>query len=289
MPAAKPAAKPTVTARLSAIEIAEGALLADVAVIFQVIWMFVPFVGVFFRLLIPIVFTILCLRRGLYAGIIALAAAVFLAGIVTGPNIVDLIFLLLEGIGGLFLGFTMRRRAPHLLILVLGTLGLTAALYALTFLLIFVLGTPLHQVLVSLHRDYTRVLGVGDLLASRLGVEAVWHGQIVPTFSPLVEWAFREWWALLLGASLANALPAMLVMYALTNAFVRVLGYEVRPFPDGWIERRRRKLVRRVLRLGLRRIRAHERRAKRRRAAPAAAPQAEREAPAAERREESVV
>jgi hypothetical protein len=263
MPIAKPTAygAAKLTARLSAIEIAEGALLADVAVLFQVIWMFVPLVGIFFRLLIPIVFTILCLRRGLRASLIALCAAVFLAAIVTGPNIIDLIYLLLEGIGGLYLGFMMRRRSSHTLILALGTAGLTLALYAFTFLLIFLLGTPLQRVLESLQRDYTRLLALVDLAATRLGVEQLWSGQFVPVIAPLVAWAFSYWWLILLGAALANAVPIMLVMYYVTGVFVRVLGYDVRPFPGGWMERRRRQAARRMLRLGLRGYRARRRRA----------------------------
>jgi Predicted membrane protein (DUF2232) len=268
-------AKPT--ARLSAIEIAEGALLADVAVIFQVIWMFVPFVGIFFRLLIPIVFTILCLRRGLYAGIIALCAAIFLAAVVTGPNIIDLIYLLLEGIGGLYLGITMRRRASHLLILTLGTIGLTLALYAFTFFIIVVLGTPLHALLASLHRDYLRLLAASDLAATRMGVGHVWRTQIVPIFAPIVEWAFRYWWLIILGASLANAVPIMIVMYYITNIFVRVLGYDVRPFPGGWYERRRRKARRRLLRVRVRRSRMLRTRGSRRKGPPLRAPAEQKE------------
>ena len=259
------------TARLSAIEIAEGALLADVAVIFQVVWMFVPLVGIFFRLLIPIVFTILCLRRGLYAGVIALCAAIFLAAVVTGPNVVDLIYLLLEGIGGLYLGITMRRHSSHWLILALGTAGLTLALYAFTFVVIFLLGTPLHEVLAALHRDYQRVMTTGTVAATRLGVGQLWRGQVAPFVAVVVEWAFRYWYLIILMAALANALPIMMVMYYVTNVFVRVLGYDVRPFPGGWIARRQRKVARRLLRIGLRGERIQRRRAARRSAARRAA------------------
>jgi hypothetical protein len=262
MPAAKR------TARLSAIEIAEGALLADVAVIFQVIWMFIPFVGIFFRLLIPIVFTILCLRRGLYAGIIALCAAVFLAAVVTGPNVIDLIFLLLEGIGGLYLGITMRRRSSHLLILALGTVGLTAALYAFSFILIFLLGTPLREVLTSLHHDYTRLMATGTLAATRLGVGQLWRVQVAPLIALLVGWAFLYWWAVILLAALANAIPIMIVMYYVTNVFVRVLGYDVRLFPGGWVARRRHNAARRLLRMRLRGTHARRRVAARRSPTP---------------------
>src|SRR5205085_890588 len=45
--------------KLSAIEIAEGALLADIAVIFQLLSLYLPIGKSFLRILIPIVFTII--------------------------------------------------------------------------------------------------------------------------------------------------------------------------------------------------------------------------------------
>ena len=71
--------------RLSAIEIAEGALLADICVIFQLLVTYLPVGGDFFRVLIFVVFAILVLRRGLYVGIMAMFVALFITGIVTGP------------------------------------------------------------------------------------------------------------------------------------------------------------------------------------------------------------
>ena len=257
--------------KLSAIEIAEGALLADVAVIFQVIWMYVPVIGVFFRVLIPVVFTILCLRRGLYAGIISLCAALFLAGVITGPNLIDLIYLLLEGIGGLYLGVTMRLRLRDLAIVALGSLGLGASVYALFFVLAFVVGTPIQDIVAALHRDYMRTVATVDLLAARAGVSTVWHTQVLPTITPWVDRAFRYWWALLALYSLLASVPVMLVMYSLTNSFVRVLGYDVRPFPGGWAHRRLRRRKRQLVRLGIR-LQRWRRRLGQRKASPSPTP-----------------
>ena len=49
--------------RLTAIEIAEGALIADIAVVFQLLVHYLPIGGMYFTLLVPVVFTILLLRR----------------------------------------------------------------------------------------------------------------------------------------------------------------------------------------------------------------------------------
>jgi uncharacterized protein YybS (DUF2232 family) len=267
--------------KLSPIEIAEGALLADVAVIFHVVWMYVPVVGVFFRLLIPIVFTILCLRRGLYAGLIGLAAAFFLAAVVTGPNLVTLLYLLLEGIGGLYLGITMGRRVPHLLIIALGAFGLSAALYSLVFVLAFIIGTPTQTIIATMRHDYSQALAAVDVVAARAGATRLWRDQVVPAITPWVALGFTFWWALLYLYSLAVALPVMVIMYTLTNSFVRVLGFTVRPFPGGWLQRRLRMRRRQLVRL--------QRRLRRMRRNPWARRWATRTAPAMPAPEETVV
>src|SRR5437868_4911419 len=86
------------------IEIAEGALLADIAVIFQLVAIYLPIGGDWLRLLIPIVFAIIVLRRGLYVGCMSFCVAIFIVGIVAGPG--RIILMLLEGPAGLFLGVT---------------------------------------------------------------------------------------------------------------------------------------------------------------------------------------
>ena len=50
---------------MSAIEIAEGALLADIAVLFQLAVIYLPVIDLLTRFEIPIVLAVLVLRRGL--------------------------------------------------------------------------------------------------------------------------------------------------------------------------------------------------------------------------------
>jgi uncharacterized protein YybS (DUF2232 family) len=247
--------------RLSAIEIAEGALLADVVVIFQVIWMYIPVVGVFFRILIPVVFTILVLRRNLYAAIMSLCVAVFLASVVTGPNIIDLIYLALEGIGGLFLGVTMRYRARDSIIILLGTTGLGVSIYALFFFIAALLGTPLNEIIASFHRTYTHAVAAANFSAGQVGLGGLWQHTLFPPINQFVEWAFTYWAALFFAYNWLTALPVMLVMYYVTNSLVRLLGYEVRPFPGGWVHRLLRRIDRRLLRVALKRQSRRGRRA----------------------------
>ncbi len=88
--------------KLSAIEIAEGALLADIAIVFQLLTLYLPIGGDFFRLLIFIVFAILVLRRGLYVGVMGMIVALFLSAIMVGPQLVAI--MLLEATGRSFPG-----------------------------------------------------------------------------------------------------------------------------------------------------------------------------------------
>jgi Predicted membrane protein (DUF2232) len=79
--------------KLSAIEMAEGALLADIAVVFQLLFIYLPVGGAFFSLLIPPLFTILVLRRGFYAAIMAVCVAIFIVGVITGFHSILLTYL----------------------------------------------------------------------------------------------------------------------------------------------------------------------------------------------------
>jgi len=99
------------TERLRAIEIAEGALVADLVVVFQVIWMFVPPLGIWLRLLIPVVCSILLLRQRFSIGILSTIVAVGIAGLLTGPNLIDLAYLCIECLCGLAIGRAMARQS----------------------------------------------------------------------------------------------------------------------------------------------------------------------------------
>src|SRR5437764_2659048 len=115
---------------LKPIEIAEGALLADVAVIFQLLIVYLPVGKGLFRLLVFIVFAVLALRRGLYVGIMSMFTALFLSIVMIG---LGGIFFTLEAIGGLFLGITMKHNVRHIPLILLGTTGGTFAIYCVLF------------------------------------------------------------------------------------------------------------------------------------------------------------
>ncbi len=236
--------------KLSAIEIAEGALLADIAVIFQLLVIYLPVGDTFFRLLIPIVFAVLVLRRGLYPGIMALCVALFIVGLMTGLQF--LVLMLLECGAGLFLGFTMKYRLRHFILIFAGVTGSALLVYGLLILSTLLTGFPLSRLVLELQKSYETAISLVNVIAANVGLGTWWRHSIYPTVGSLAKWGFTYWWALLLVALWVVLWPVVTVVYFTTNLFVRLLGYQVRPFPDGrpgrLLRRMARFIVRRVLR-----------------------------------------
>ena len=229
--------------RLSAIEIAEGALLADICVIFQLLVTYLPIGGDFFRVLIFVVFAILVLRRGLYVGIMAMCVAVFITGIITGPLL--LITMLLECIGGLFLGLTMKYRMRAFSLLLLGVTGGALTFYSVTLGSFVLLGVPFTTLIQSLHRAYSLAIAIVQAVAVSVGLQGWWLHTVYPPVASLAAFGFTYWWALFYVALWCLFCPFVTVLYATTNIMVRLLGYDVRPFPEG---KRTRKRIRRIQR-----------------------------------------
>src|SRR5579875_1963577 len=164
---------------LSAIEIAEGALLADIAVIFQLLTLYLPIGGEIFRFLIFVVFAILVLRRGLYAGIMGFCTALFLVGVVSGINFLPI--MLLEGMGGLFLGFTMKHFWHHLPLLFVGITCGAAAFFIIVFGTDFILRVPFSDLILSLHQLYTHGVAITGHLSASVGLSGYWKKTVLPT------------------------------------------------------------------------------------------------------------
>jgi hypothetical protein len=231
--------------RLSAIEIAEGALLADIAVIFQLLTLYLPIGGGIFRLLVFVVFAILVLRRGLYAGIMGFCTALFLVGVVSGINFLPI--MLLEGMGGLFLGFTMKHFWHHVPLLFVGITCGAAALFIVVFGTYFILRVPFSNLILSLHRLYTNsVVLIGHLSAS-VGLGAYWKQNILPAVETIANLAFTYWLAAFYVLFWVSLCPVVIFTYYVTNLLVRFLGYEVRPFPGGRLQKLLRWLARKLV------------------------------------------
>jgi hypothetical protein len=232
--------------RLSAIEIAEGALLADIGVIFQLVALYLPIGGDALRMLIPIVFAIIVLRRGLYVGCMSFCVALFLIGVIAGPG--NLILMMLEGLAGLFLGVTMKYRFHQLAILFLGITSSAFLLFVLFILTDLFTGIPFTDLIQSLHQAYNGFISFMNGVASGIGVGGWWQHTLFPKVDAMARLAFTYWWA---GFYLLNWIlicPVVIVIYYVTNLFVRMLGYKVMPFPGGSLEKILHWLPRTIIR-----------------------------------------
>jgi uncharacterized protein YybS (DUF2232 family) len=239
--------------KLSAIEIAEGALLADIAIVFQLLTLYLPIGGDFFRVLIFIVFAVLVLRRGLYVGVMGMVVALFLCAILTGPQLG--VFMLLEAVGGLFLGFTMKHRLPHFLLLFTGITTGALALYIVILLSTILLGLPFTTLVRGLHNAYTGAMSLIGVLSASVGLGTWWQHTLISRITPIATFGFTYWWAFYYVALWVLLCPFVIAIYAVTNSLVRRLGYTVRPFPDGRMDKRMRRFSRSLLKTAVRRRR----------------------------------
>lgn len=236
---------------LTAIEIAEGALLADLAVLAQLVAVYLPLFDMVARLLITIIFAMLVLRRGLYVAVLSAAVAGFMIAALTGLTFV--LALLLTSGAGLFLGLAMRRRLPHGLLIVLGMTGGAATLVLLLVLLTLAAGLPLASFARQLDTAYRAGLALAGWLAGLVGLAGWWRAAVLPALAPLAQWLLAYWWALFPLAIWLGLAPVVTLMYSTTNLAVRLLGYEVRPFPGARAEQAMRWAMRLPLRLRRRR------------------------------------
>ena len=214
----------------SAIELAEGALLADIAVLFQLLVVYLP-IGAFFSLLIPTVFAVVVLRHGFYVGALSLCVAMFVACVLTGAG--SLIAMLFPGGAGLFLGVTMKYRMRHGLLVLLGVIGSTVALYALLIVTTLLTGLGMEIIALQLRGSLVASAHVAAAVSDVFGLGAWWRVQVYPNLASLAHLILNYWWLALLFVCVNFACPLVVMTYVITNSLVRLLGYPVRPFPDG--------------------------------------------------------
>jgi len=218
----------------SAIEIAEGALFADIAVLAQIFAIYLPIFDLVARLVIAVVFAVLVLRRSFAIGLISTAVACFIITVLSGLTFIAP--LLLTCGAGLFLGFTMKRRLAHLPLILLGMTSGMLTLWAMLVLFTLLAGLPLSVFARQLELSYKSGVAVADWLTIRIGLGAWWHQTAMPILAPLAQVGLTYWWAFFPLALWLFLGPVVVLMYSSTNLAVRLLGYDVRPFPGARLE-----------------------------------------------------
>lgn len=184
-------------------------------------------------LLTPVIFAVLVLRRGLYAGCMSLCVALFIVSIVIGPGSVPL--MLLETGAGLFLGLTMRYRLNQTLTVVSGVIGGGVAFWAILLSVLFLTGRT--SLLVrSMRRTYIALTPLLSWLFGFVHLGGLWQHTLFPVLNNFMQWGFQNWPVLLLLVSCLSCIPVVIAVYLIVNLFLRLLGYHVRPFPGYHLE-----------------------------------------------------
>jgi Predicted membrane protein (DUF2232) len=219
--------------RLSAIEIAEGALLADVGVVFHLLIRILPVGGNALSLMVPVIFAILVLRRGLYVACMSLCVALFLIGILLGTG--GMPFLLLEAGAGIFLGLTMRHRLRHFMTIAIGVVCGGLSLAAVILLYSYLAGGP-GALVRGLRLSYEHLFPLLGAFFRLVRLGGFWQTTLLPLFNRFMEWGLQNWLILLYLLCCLTCVPVVIIVYFVTNFFLRLLGYQVRPFPGYFLE-----------------------------------------------------
>jgi hypothetical protein len=218
----------------SAISMAEGGLLADVSIVFDLAWIYVPIIGTAFMPLIPTPFVILYLRRGPRIALFAACVAGFLMTVLVGPHYGWR--LTLEGLVGIVMGWAMKRRwAPSLAIL-LGLFVSSTVAYGAAFAAALALALPLHDIYLLLRNALISIRWLLDTASSLVGVTPDWLG--VRSFATSFAHMLLNYWVVsYYFYTLALALPVAMLYYGVASTTAYALGYDVRPFPAPWVWR----------------------------------------------------
>jgi hypothetical protein len=229
---------------LKAIEIAEGALLADIAVVFHLLATYLPVGGGFFTSLIFVVFCVLVLRRGLYVAIMALCVSLFITAVLMGLSGTP--FMFLEVVGGLFLGVTMQRRMYHIPLLLVGITCGALSFYGFIFLFDLLTGVPFDSLVHGLSISFEKLTSVAGVVSARVGLGSWWVHQAHPQVTAFFAFLITYWWAALYISLWIGLSPFVCAIYFQTNILVRLLGYDVRPFPSNRVNKFLRRARHRI-------------------------------------------
>ncbi|HEY7350337.1 MAG TPA: DUF2232 domain-containing protein [Ktedonobacterales bacterium] len=240
---------------VDALSLAEGGLLADVAVILELVRIFLPVAGIAFSLLVPMPFVLLMLRRGLKPTLLAVVVGAFLIGVITGPHYGWRMGV--SGLVGLALGFAMEKRLRPVFVVIAGSLITSVAFYAFFWATIWLAAVPLSSLVAEGVNTIHAANGAAEFITSHLGLGGLWQ-EFSPALFALEGWVIAYWPLVVYGLILCASIGSVVVYYLIANGLMRLFGFEVRPFPSPRVDRFVRGLFRLASRLlGRLRFRRH--------------------------------
>lgn len=219
---------------MSAIDMAEGGLLADVGIVLDLASIYLPIIGAILTPTVPTPFAILTLRRGVKVGMVASAVAMLLVTMLAGPHFGWRMGL--EAAVGMLMGWAMRRRWRSLTVIATGSFIVATASFAAALLVLVATGLPVHDMVRELRNGLRLVDNFAAFASGLFGLSSQWLA-IRPGFTTVADVAVQYWPILLYLYVSAFAVPTVILYYAIANSAARVLGEDIRPFPPRWITR----------------------------------------------------
>ena len=216
---------------LSPLALAEGGLLLDVAVILDLVAIYLPVIGIVVMPAVPTPFALLMLRRGVRVTLLAAAVSAFLVTVIAGPHFGWR--MALQALVGAMIGWIMQRRRSPWIALTLCSLFVTAAGVFATLGLIVFTGLPIKDVVDELRNAMDAAMSLVASGAQLVGLEHLWLA-VRPPLVALETFGLRFWPLLLFGYLLCFALPMVTLYLTVATGTARVLGNDVRPFPPRW-------------------------------------------------------
>jgi uncharacterized protein YybS (DUF2232 family) len=225
---------------VDALALAEGGLLADVAVIVELVRIFLPYVGVALAPLVPVPFALLMLRRGFRATALSVMAASLLIGLMSGLHYGWR--MALTGLVGLALGWAMQIRMRPALVMLLGTALTSLAAYIFFFASVWVLGLPVADLVQQMQNSSHTANSAAAQVCGALGLDSFWK-QVSSPLLAFETWMVHYWPLVLYLLLLCWSIAAVMLYYMVANRLIRWFGFEVRPFPSPRFERRVRNVL----------------------------------------------
>lgn len=216
---------------LPPLALAEGGLLLDVAVILDLIAIYLPVVGIVVMPAVPTPFALLMLRRGLRVTLLAAAVSAFLLTVIAGPHFGWRMGL--QALVGVMIGWIMQRRRSPWIALLLCSLFITAAGVFATLGLIVFTGLPVKDVVDELRNAMDTAMSFLASGAHLVGLEQLWLA-VRPPLLALETLGLQLWPLLLFAYLLCFALPMVTLYLTVATGTARVLGNDVRSFPPRW-------------------------------------------------------
>jgi energy-coupling factor transport system ATP-binding protein len=146
----------------------------------------------------------------------------------------------------------MKYRVRDIPLILLGATGSDLLLGSLIIVATLLSGVPVTRRLISLRRRFDVFTAVLGFAATHIGLSGWWHHTILPAVTSFESFIFTYWWILIYLLIWLALCPVVAVVTYVTNFFVRLLGYRVRPFPGGFLDKFIRWILRLITQLAIR-------------------------------------